>query len=353
MTDHTAISVRTPTSYEASQIREIAAWKSSRPSRLARIVDTLTSPVTWAVGHVVPRRFVAGLVSSMESIAARADVQADVARAAGVADVRDLAAASLEDCDRLARLFSARAERFAIVEGAAASLGGPLFHAPQQLIASLRSISRIGHCYGYALTEHFEHGVVIDILELSMIQEERPRITMIESLHEAIDARQDSINDEGDYLERASRTMLAEEALDFIPVVGSAVAFLFDSQFMHAVDETAQRIFQERWLRDRGIVPSISPASIHQRASSYADVGRAIGQGLYCVGAVVGFGVTFPCRLVQHAFGSARNPVGRGARHGSHAAVDDARQFIAGLREGIVEPLGESLAVPRLADQGT
>jgi hypothetical protein len=349
MTDETAVSLRAPAPYEAAQIREIAVWKSSRPSQLARVVDTLTAPVTWAVGHMVPRRFVAGLVSSMESIAARSDVQADVARAAGVADVRDLAAASLEDCDRLACLFSARAERFAIVEGAAASLGGPLFHAPQQLIASLRSIARIGHCYGYALTEPFEHGVVIDILELSMIQEERPRITMIESLHEAIDARQDSINDEGDYLERASRAMLAEEALDFIPVVGSAVAFLFDSQFMHAVDETARRIFQERWLRDRAIVPAIPAAPTRQRASSYADVGRAIGQGLYCVGAVAGFGVSFPCRLVQHAFGSPRNPVGRGARHGSHAAVGDARQFLDGLREGLVEPLPS----PRLADQGT
>ena len=347
MTDVAGSCQPNPTAYEAAQIREIAAWKASRPSRLAKLVDSLTSPVTWVVGHVVPRRVVARLVSSMETIAARSDVQSDVARAADVADIRDLASASLDDCDRLAGLFSARAERFAMVEGAAASLGGPLVHVPQQLIAALRSIARIGHCYGYPLTEPFEHGVVIDILELSMIQEEKPRIAMIELLHEAIDARQDSINDEGDYLMRASRAMLAEQALDFIPVVGSAGAFLFDSQFMHAVDETARRIFQERWLRDRAIVTSIAAAPTHQRESSYADVGRAIGQGLYCVGAVTGFGVSFPCRLVQHAFGGPRNPVGRGARHGSHAAVGDARQFIGGLRES----MESSLPMPRLADQ--
>jgi len=332
---------RTPTAYEAAQIRKIAAWKSSQPSRLARIVDSLTSPVTWAVGHVVPRRFVARLVASMEAIAARSDVQADVTRAAGVADVRSLADATLEECDRLARLFSARAERFAIVEGAAASLGGPLFHAPQQLVAALRSIARIGHCYGYPLTEPFEHGVVIDILEISMLQETTARIQMIELLHAAIDARQDSLADEGDYLARASRAMLAEEALDFIPVVGTAVSFLFDSQFMHSVDETARRVFQERWLRDRAVVATVAPAPTCVRESSYAEIGRALGQGLYCVGAVAGFGVSFPCRLVQHAFGSPRSVVGRGARHGSHAAVGDARQVLAGLRESFADPAGE------------
>lgn len=333
MTDSPSPPLRSPTSYEHAEIKRIAAWKSSEPSRLAQVVDTLTAPVTWVVGHVVPRRYVAKLVASMEAIAARSDVLADVSRAAGVADIRSLAEAPLEDCDRLAWMFSARAERFAMVEGAAASLGGPLFHVPQQLVAALRSVARIGHCYGYSLMEPFEHGVVIDILEISMLQDVAARIRMIEELHAAIDARQDSLADDGDYLMRASQVMLAEEALDFIPVVGTAASFLFDSQFMDSVDETARRIFQERWLRDHAVVSAIPHAAVSTRRSSLADLGRSLGQGLYCVGAVAGFGVSFPCRLVQHAFGGPRNVLGMGARHGSHAAVGDAREFMAGLRE--------------------
>jgi len=338
MSDCLSLPERGPTSYEAAQIHEIAVWKSSQPSRLAKILDSLTTPVAWAVGHVVPRRFVARLVASMEAVAARSDVRADVAKAAGVADVRSLASATLEECDQLARLFTARSERFAVVEGAAAAAGGPLFHVPQQLVAALRSIARVGHCYGYPLTEAYEHGVVIDILEISMLQDTTARIKMIESLHVAIDTHQDSLADDGDYLARASQALLAEEALDVIPLVGSAASFLFDSQFMYAVDETARRIFQERWLRDRDVVAAISPAPMRARASSYAEIGRALGQGLYCIGAVAGFGVSFPCRLVQHAFGSPRSVIGRGARHGSHAAVADAREFFAGLRESFGEP---------------
>jgi hypothetical protein len=33
--------------YEAARVREIAAWKSTRVSRLAEVIDTLTTPVTW------------------------------------------------------------------------------------------------------------------------------------------------------------------------------------------------------------------------------------------------------------------------------------------------------------------
>ncbi len=331
--------------YEETQVRAIATWKSQGPSRLAQLVDTLTAPVTWAVAHAVPKRVVAKVVFSMETIAAKSDVRADVAEAAGVADVSELGGAPLETCDRLARLFTARAEKFAVLEGAAASLGGPLFHAPQQLIAALRSIARIGHCYGYSLTEPADRATVIDILEIALLHDPVVRTRIVESLHSAIENHAESLADEQNVLNRAGRAFLAEEALDFVPIVGTAAAFIFDNQFMHSVDETARRIFQERWLRDHRLVENIPPAPFRTRASSYGELGRALGQGIYCMGAIAGFTVSFPCRFIQHAFGATRNPIGTGARHGSTRAVDDARDFLAGLRESFEDSLeGEALA---------
>jgi len=320
------------TPYELGQIRDIAAWKSVRPSHISEIIDTITAPVTWAVGHVVPRSIVTRLVTSMESIASKADIRNEVAVVAGVADIDDLSGQPLEVCDRLARRFSARAERFAMIESAAASLGGPLFHVPQQLIAALRSIARIGHCYGYRLDKPIDHAVVIDILEIAMLQDPRERQTVIESLHSAIDGHAESLADELDILAKTSRTMIAEEVLDFVPVVGTAVSFLFDNQFMHSVDETARRVFQERWLRDRGRVAWVPPAPLPTRKSSLQEFGLAIGQGMYCVGAVVGFGASFPCRFIQHAVGRPGSPIGSGARDGTDHAVGDAREFLAGLK---------------------
>jgi len=130
-----------------------------------------------------------------------------------------------------------------------------------------------------------------------------------------------------------------------VPVVGTAAGFIFDNQFMHSVDETARRIFQERWLRDHGLVQHIAPAPFRTRASSYGELGRALGQGAYCLGAIAGFAVSFPCRFIQHMFGSSRNPIGMGAKHGSTRAVGDARDFLAGLRESFEDSLeGEVLA---------
>lgn len=334
---------RAPNAYESGQVAAIARWKSTSPSLVAEAVDRLTAPLTWMVGHFVPRAVVTRLVSTMESVAIRSDSLREVTRSAGVADIAELTLAPMEICDRLAERFSAWAERFALVEATATGFGGPLFHVPTQLVAALRSVMRIGHCYGYRLDQKIDQAIVIDIMEISMLQTVEDRRDTVAALHAAIDRHVDALEGAGDLLTRTSRNMIAEEALDLVPVVGTAVSFLFDSQFMHAVDETARRIFQERWLRDRGVVSAIEPAPGTFRQSSLAEMGLALGQGLYCLGAVAGFAVSAPGRLLQHAVAGS-GPVGRGARHGTDRAVHDAREFLDGLkasyeREGSFEPV--------------
>ncbi|NBW86996.1 MAG: hypothetical protein EBR23_09260 [Planctomycetia bacterium] len=347
----TALTPAQLSAYEARQVEEIAAWKSMRPSHVAQVIDVLASPVIWVVGHVIPRAVVTRLVSKMESIAAQADIPAEVARAANAHGVSDLAAEPLEECDRLACLFSARAERFALAEATVASMGGPLVHIPQQLIAALRSITRIGHCYGYALNGPLDRALVIDVLETAMLQDPEDRIKVVESLHAAVDNHSDPLARSQDLLANATRTMLAEEAVDFVPVVGTAVSFLFDNQFIHSVDVTARRIFQERWLRDHGRVTAIPPAAVPARKSSYEEIGLALGQTMYSVGAVAGFLTGVPWRLIQRAVGT-ENAVAKGARHGSNHAVHDAREFLGGIRSAHLDA-GPDDTVAALPAPGT
>lgn len=318
--------------YEAAQTEAIARWKSSLPSRLTAIVETTTAPLTWLVGHFVPRAAVVKLVSSMEEIAAKADSVAEVEKVAGVADIRELRRAPLSICDRLALGFSARAERFAVVEGKAVGLGGPLLHVPQQLIAALRSILRISHCYGYRLANKRDHGLVIDILEISMLQDPAERQDLVARLHDAMDRHAGGIHDDDEVMARQGKHMLAEEAIDLIPVVGTAVSFLFDSTFMHSVDETARRIFQERWLRRNRGLAAIAPAGEMVRNSSFGEFGLALGQLVYTGGAVVGFVATLPFAVVRTLSGRRPNPIARGARAGADRAVNDAREFLTGMR---------------------
>ena len=328
---------RSLSDYEALQVQQIAQWKSTAPSRLSELVDVATAPLTWVVGHFIPKGVVTKLVTSMEAVAEKADSQTEVLEAAGVSDILDLKNSSLEQCDRLANRFSARAERFAVVESTAAGLGGPLFHIPQQLIASLRSIMRIGHCYGYPLTRPVDRLVIIDILEIAMVQQPPERQAVLRDLFEAAAARESSLEGEADLIARTSRNMIAEEALDLVPVVGPAVSFLFDSTFMHSVDETARRVFQERWLRHNGVISAIPPATGVYRRSSLQEFGVAFGELLYTGGAIVGFTVTFPGAFLQKLVGRRKTPVSLGCRHGTDRAVGDARRFLSGMQSSYEE----------------
>lgn len=323
--------------YEALQVKQIAEWKNTAPSRLSELVDLATSPLTWVVGHFIPKKVVAKLVTSMESVAEKADSQEEVMAAAEVTDILDLKRASLSKCDHLAMRFTARAERFAVVESTAAGLGGPLFHIPQQLIAALRSIMRVGHCYGYPLTRPVDRLVVIDILEIAMVQQPPERQAVLRQLFEAAASRESSLEGETDLIARTSRNMIAEEALDLVPVVGPAASFLFDSTFMHSVDETARRVFQERWLRHNGLVSEIQPSAEVCRRSSLEEFGLAFGQLMYTSGAIVGFTVTFPGAFVQKLVGRRRSPVSLGCREGTDRAVGDARHFLSGMRSSYEE----------------
>ena len=331
--------------YEAMQIQQIADWKRRLPSRLSVVVDTVTSPLTWVVGHFIPRSLVNRVVNSLETVASKSDSGREVACCFKAASVDEIAKRPLAECDAWSKRFSARAERFAIVEGTALSFAGPFVHIPCQLIASLLAITRIGHCYGYSLERRIDQAIIIDILEISMLENPELRTAMIETLHNAIDEHASVIPGEADLVARTSRTLIAEEAVDIIPVVGTAVAFLFDGLFMHSVDETARRIFQERWLRDHGRVQAIAPSSVAIRKSSLEEVGLVLGQTLYCTGAILGFAVTFPGAAVQKLVGRRPNPVSRGARHGADRAVNDAREFVTGLKNAHEDDFEAALAV--------
>ena len=87
------------------------------------------------------------------------------------------------------------------------------------------------------------------------------------------------------------------EIFDLIPGVGAISGAVLNLVFMRKVDETARRVFQERWLRDAGKVQSIPAAPVHERelAVGWAGALRRVGYaGCYCAG----FGVALPAYIL-------------------------------------------------------
>ena len=91
--------------------------------------------------------------------------------------------------------------------------------------------------------------------------------------------------------------MFEDLAFGAVPILGDVTSILMNYDFVRRVDITARRVFQERWLKDRGKVDEIFPAPESRRRSSLQG-----GLGLFaqlCYAGIYGiaFGATFPLAL--------------------------------------------------------
>jgi EcsC protein family len=321
--------------YEARQADEIAAWKSERPSLVMSAFRGIGRPLSRLLARVVPDETIQSLATKAEELSTRYAAPEEIARKAGVNDLSELRTWTLAECDALAAAISAPAERRAMAEGAVAGLGGILtetLNLPILLAATLRSIFQIGHCYGYPLDSEIDRLFVLGILELSTADDPARR--------QAVDQQLRSLgNQTGDSskavpLDGLEESLLQDMALGAVPLVGDLTWILMDYDFIRRVDITARRVFQERWLRDRGKVTQIFPAHESHRRSSVQGAVDLAAQLLYAGSYGVAFGVTIPLALAARGISSVDNPIARGSRAGAAHAARDADQFLAKLRTG-------------------
>ena len=311
------------TAYESEQIGEIAAWKSQPPNPFGEIVRKITLPGAKLVERVLPDSLVRVATDQSFELAVRLAGKEDVKVRSGVRDLRELLKKPLEECDRLAFQTGVFSQVFATVEGVATGAGGILttfVDIPLLFILSLRTILKIGHCYGYPLDgqrdQHFVLGVLIAATS-GTLETRRRRLDRLHQLQNWL-------------IEETQGEIVAEEVLSIlfqleifggVPGMGAVSGALLNMWFMRKIDNTARRVFQERWLRDNGKVRLIAPAPAHSRdlATGWSGaLGRAAYSACYCAG----FGVALPASVLRSLFGSMDNAMMQGIRDGA----DDARR---------------------------
>ncbi len=165
--------------YEAEQVREIALWKSERPSLLLDSYRRLTQPLTKLVSWVVPKGLVETSLAKVESLAEVHNTATDIIEAGGISAIPDLLNRPLQrKCDRLSKMVSIHAEHRVALEGVVPATvgvvlpegGGALAavaDVPVLLEASIRAIRRIGHCYGFSLDSESDRRFVLAILDVA------------------------------------------------------------------------------------------------------------------------------------------------------------------------------------------
>ena len=301
------------TAYESEQVQQIAAWKSLPPNPLSELWKRITIPGARVVERFIPKRVVRAVIEKSYDVSEWLAGREDIKRRAGVADLVELRDKPLEECDRLAYQVGLAAQTLAIAEGAATGAGGvltTLLDVPLLFTLALRTILRIGHCYGYPLEHrkgrHFVLGLLVTAISHSL-EMRQLRLRRLRELEDLL-------------IEETEEEIIADELLSLlfqleifeeVPGVGAISGALFNVAFMRRIDVTARRVFQERWLHDNGKVDAIAPAPADSRhlAGGWAGVlGRVAYSGCYGLG----FGVALPVFMVADLSGRQASAVAPG-----------------------------------------
>jgi hypothetical protein len=333
MARHTAIEREQLTEYESHQVQQIAAWKSQPPNPLGEIWKTLTRPAAKAVAEIVPEKLMEWLFEGADATATRLTWQKDLKSQTGISEIAELRNGSLEQCDRLAQRTALAAHIVAVVEGAATGAGGvwtTLLDVPLLFVLGLRTIRKIGCEYGYHLEERRDRMFVLGVLLVALsgsLKIRRERLHRLRELEEML--VEETVEDV--LIEEVVQFIFQLEVFEEIPGVGAISGALLNLGFMHRINTTARRIFQERWLRDNGKVQRIEPAEAHPRVL-VPGVSGAVGRAVYSASYFIGFGVALPACIVALPFRPMKNALARGVRDGAAAAASNAGQFVGRMR---------------------
>jgi hypothetical protein len=326
------------TPYEAEQVQEIAAWKSEPPNPLGELWKMITLPGAKLVKKVIPDALVKGAIEGSYKGAEMLAWQEDLKVRAGVADLDELKDRPLEECDGLAKQVGATAMILGTVEGAATGAGGvwtTLLDVPLLFVLSMRTILRIGHCYGYKLDDLRGQCYVLGVLiaavsgSLEIRRQRLHRLREIEDL--LIEETQEEI-----VVEELTALLFQLELFEEVPGIGAISGGLLNLTFLRRVERTARRTFQERWLRDNGKVHVIEPVEAHPRVLApgwSGALGRAAYSGCYSLG----FGVALPVCVAAELIRPVGNALTQGIR-GSASAL--------GQSLGRILPRGRAAAAP-------
>jgi hypothetical protein len=292
------------TDYEAAQVGEISAWKSEIPSRISWTLERVREPLGIILSKAVPGSTLASLIEKAEALLDPATSIREIVGRARVASIEDLRTGSLEICDGLALDVSVRAQREAMLQGAAVGLGGPagdVFFLAVLMAAAMRAVRRVGHCYGYRLETPIDKQYVLGILELSTVEDPAQRLSLlsrVQRLAQGAEAFEPLIG-----LDGVKKALAKDFAVKSVPVVGDLAALALDYSFVRRAAVTSRRVFQERWLSTGGKIDEISPASSSKRGQTLqlaSEVTGAIAyMGTYAAGFASALPVAATWRLVN------------------------------------------------------
>ncbi len=271
--------------YEARQVTRIRKWQRRRPGWIARTVSYLTSPVVWLLRSIIPHGAVEATLHGNLRLARGWARERVTLHALGASSFAELTTADLLHSDRAVRKIHRRAIYLASGMGFVAGLFGflalPVSMAGAMNIA-LRTIHRIGLCYGYAAPTEAEQLFVYYTLSLAGNRtpaEKAESLRAMRELQATIDASAaEDLAADGtlhptvrhkafkvahhDFSREITKQLVQVRLLTAIPVIGAVIGIIVDAGYIRSVGWAARHAYQLRWLHDRGRWPDGEEAAI-------------------------------------------------------------------------------------------
>ena len=287
------------TEYEAGQVEQIAAWKAEHPTALSELFRVAAQPLAGAIGKLIPDPVVQKAIEGGYMTAERTANPGDIVRRAGVDDLTELRRRPLEDCDRLARKVGDSARGFGTIEGALTGAGGvftSLLDIPLLFGLSLRTIIKVGHCYGFPLDQPNDRAFVLGILAAALTNSRERKVRILTRLREIEELMLEE-TEENILVEEAASLIFQIEVFEDVPGIGAVSGALLNHSVLRRVERTARRVFQERWLRDNGKLAAIDPAPDTGPVPASGHWTAVVSRSLYSGSYYLGYGLALPAGL--------------------------------------------------------
>ncbi len=256
--------------YEQEQVKAIKAWEREEPGVVSKTFGVVTAPVAWLVQLIIPQAAFKGVIDGANAAAEWFADQNDIIKSADISAISDLQNRYLSLSDRLANEIHNWAIGIATAEGAATGATGIVgltVDIPAIVTLALRTVHKIGLCYGYECVSEIDKQFVLGILAASganTVSEKVAALTTLRSIEVAIakqtwkamaeKAAQQQLSKEGAIIsvknlaKELGVNLTKRKALQAIPAIGAIVGGSVNGWYVKDVGWAARRAFQGRWL---------------------------------------------------------------------------------------------------------
>ncbi|KUO59693.1 MAG: ATPase [Gracilibacter sp. BRH_c7a] len=270
MTLNDEFNERTP--YENEQIVKIKEWKNEVPGVISKAFGIVVEPLGWLVKKVVPEAAIRGALDFSNAMAKWLTDTNDIKRDACVENMEELKTKNLQLSDKLADEVHNWAIGVGVAEGAGTGvlgLPGIAVDIPVVITIALRTIHKIGVCYGYEVRTQDDNEFILAIMSAAganSVAEKNSALLLLRSIEVTIAkntwkklaqvAAEKQIGKEAGIIalrnlaKQLGINLTKRKALAAIPFIGGIIGGSVNGWYIKEVGWAARRAFQERWLID-------------------------------------------------------------------------------------------------------